>query len=46
MDLQYIVIFALAMEKEESVVDINITDSCAGFAVGTHVRQLVVLASL
>ena len=42
--LQYIVIFALAMEKEETVVDINIADSCAGFAVGTHVRQLVVLA--
>ena len=42
--LQYIVIFALAMEKEETVVDINIADSCAGFAVGTHIRQLVVLA--
>ena len=32
------------MEKEETVVDINIADSCAGFAVGAHVRQLVVLA--
>ena len=32
------------MEEEETVVDINIADSCAGFAVGTHVRQLVVLA--
>jgi len=32
------------MEKEETVVDINIADSCAGFAVGTHVRQLVVFA--
>ena len=32
------------MEKEETVVDINIADSCAGFAVGTHIRQLVVLA--
>ena len=42
--LQYIVILALAMEEEETVVDINIADSCAGFAVGTHVRQLVVLA--
>ena len=31
------------MEEEETVVDINIADSCAGFAVGTHVRQLVVL---
>lgn len=41
--LQYIVILTLAMEKEETVVDINIADSCAGFAVGTHVRQLVVL---
>ena len=42
--LQNIVILALAMEEEETVVDINIADSCAGFAVGTHVRQLVVLA--
>ena len=42
--LQYIIILALAMEKEESVVDINIADSRAGLAVGTHVRQLVVLA--
>ena len=42
--LQYIVILTLAMEKEETVVDINIADSCAGFAVGTHVRQLVVFA--
>ena len=42
--LQYIVILTLAMEEEESVVDINIADSCAGFAVGTHIRQLVVLA--
>ena len=42
--LQYIVILALAMEEEETVVDINIADSRAGFAVGTHVRQLVVLA--
>ena len=42
--LQYIVIFALAVEEEETVVDINIADSCAGFAVGTHVRQLVVFA--
>ena len=42
--LQYIVILTLAMEKEETVVDINIADSCAGFAVGTHIRQLVVFA--
>lgn len=42
--LQYIVILTLAMEEEETVVDINIADSCAGFAVGTHVRQLVVLS--
>ena len=42
--LQNIVIFAFAMEKEETVVDINIADSCAGFAVGTHIRQLVVHA--
>ena len=42
--LQYIVILALVMEEEETVVDINIADSCAGFAVGTHVWQLVVLA--
>ena len=42
--LQYIVILTLAMEKKETVVDINIADSCAGFAVGTHIRQLVVFA--
>ena len=40
--LQNIVILALAMEEEETVVDINITDGSTSLAVSTHVWQIIV----
>ena len=42
--LQYVVIFGIAMEQEQAVVDIDIADGSTGLAVGAHVGQLVILA--
>ena len=42
--LQYVVILALAMEQEETIVYIYVADGCTGFAISAHVWQLIVLA--
>ena len=42
--LQHVVVFRLAVEQEQAVVDVDIADGGARLAVGAHVGQLVVLA--
>ena len=42
--LHHVDVFAVAVEQELPVVPVNVADLGAGFAVGGHVRQFVVVA--
>ena len=41
---QDVVVFRFTMQQEQTVVHIDITDGGTGFAVGAHIRQLIILS--